>query len=342
MKKILVVDDSLVYRNAVKNALSKHSQHCEILLAKNGQEALDLIQSGTHQFDLIVLDIEMPILDGVETTRSVRLVDKKVPIIVFAAPTQVGAKKAMDALSLGANDFIKKFDLASKEGDLIQSELIPKIMSIIESPNLRPSNRPSISVKKNLNSIHDKMKRCELICIGSSTGGPDALRKLFSQFQHPLKVPVLMVQHMPPVFTKQFSLMLSKISGQNVCEAEQDMKMTKGHFYIAPGDYHMQYESGRISLNQSEKVCYVRPSFDVLVRSLSSFSKPICYIVLTGMGDDGAEAILTTKKKDDLVIIQNKESSVVWGMPGAIDARKLQDEECSLDEITGLVNLLKS
>jgi two-component system, chemotaxis family, protein-glutamate methylesterase/glutaminase len=342
MKKILLVDDSLVYRNAVKNALLKHCQQCDIHLAKNGQEALDIIKEGVHHFDLIVLDIEMPVLDGVETTRSIRIIDKKVPIIVFAAPTQVGAKKAMDALGLGANDFVKKFDLSVKESDLIQSELIPKIMSIVEVEKHHQVAKPQSETRVQSSSILERLRKCELICIGSSTGGPDAVRKIFANIKGPLRVPVMMVQHMPPVFTKQFSLMLSKISGLGVHEAENSMTLEKGNFYIAPGDYHMTLDGKSIKLNQEEKVCYVRPSYDVLIRSLSHFNRPICYIVLTGMGDDGAEAILANKKRDDIVIIQNKESCVVWGMPGAIHARNLHDVDSTLEEISTYINSFKA
>jgi two-component system, chemotaxis family, protein-glutamate methylesterase/glutaminase len=342
MKKILLVDDSLVYRSAVKNALIKHCSDCEVYIAKDGQEAFDLFNQGPNVFDLIVLDIEMPVLDGVETTRLIREKDKKIPLIVFAAPTQVGAKKAMDALSLGANEFVKKFDLNSKESDLIQVELIPKILSFLnkKSTHVRPQ---AIDKRRNdLSSLNEKLKKCELICIGSSTGGPDALRKIFQQLKSELKVPMLIVQHMPPVFTKQFSAMLAKISGLDVCEAEEEMKIEKSKVYLAPGNYHMTSKQGKISLHQGDKVCYVRPSFDVLIRSLQNQRAPICYIVLTGMGDDGAEALLACKKPGDVVLIQDKESSVVWGMPGAIDSKKLQDCDLTLDEIASLINIFKT
>lgn len=356
MKKVLVVDDSVVYRNAITKALKSNLEGLEVLQAKNGQEAVEMISGDGKSLSLVILDMEMPVLDGVETTKRIRQVNKSVPIIVFAAPTLVGAKKALEAIDSGANEFVKKFDPANAGAgtDVFKDELIPKISSFLKMKvsllTIKPLATPvSSSVPStlalNTGDLRRAIERCSLICIGSSTGGPDILRKVFAGLNVPLKVPVLMVQHMPPMFTTQFSLMLSKISGQEVVEATHGLTLEAGKFYLAPGDYHMTYQkkaSGvQLELNQGEKVCSVRPAFDVLLRSLKNYEKNILFIVMTGMGEDGARGIQEIKKRGDVVLIQDKESAVVWGMPGAVAELGLQDAILPGLEMSQMINILK-
>ncbi len=356
MKKVLVVDDSIVYRNAITKALKSNLEGLDILQAKNGQEAFDLISGSGQELSLVILDMEMPVLDGVETTKRIRQVNRTIPIVVFAAPTLVGAKKALEAIDSGANDFVKKFDPANagSGSDVFKDELVPKISSFLKMKSPAPAlksvtTQPEKKVVSKSSLAGAELKRaiekCSLICIGSSTGGPDILRKVFGGLTLPLKVPVLMVQHMPPMFTTQFSLMLSKISGQEVVEATHGMEVVAGKFYLAPGDYHMTYHkklSGvHLELNQGEKVCSVRPAFDVLLRSLKNYEKNILYIVMTGMGEDGARGIKEIKKTGDVVLIQDKESAVVWGMPGAVADLGLQDATLPGIEMSQMINYLK-
>ncbi len=356
MKKILVVDDSMVYRNAITKALKNHLEGLDIVQAKNGQEALDLVSTNGQELSIVILDMEMPVLDGVETTKKIRQINKQLPIVVFAAPTLVGAKKALEAIDSGANDFVKKFDPASANSgtDVFKDELVPKISSFLKlKSTLAPPKASSLSPLKKMSNagelnaleLKQAIEKCSLICIGSSTGGPDILRKVFAGLTSPLRVPVLMVQHMPPIFTTQFSLMLAKISGQEVFEATHGMKIEPGKFYLAPGDFHMTYHkrlSGvQLELNQGEKVCSVRPAFDVLLRSLKSYEKNILFIVMTGMGEDGARGIQEIKKNGDVVLIQDKETAVVWGMPGAVSELGLQDATLPGLEMSQMINYLK-
>lgn len=347
MKSILIVDDSLVYRNAVKKALKEHENEYEFVLAANGKQALDYVIEAEKTVSLIIIDIEMPEMDGVKATEEIRKISRDIPIIVFAAPTQVGAAKALEAIRLGANEFVKKFDLAQQNGDQIKDDLLPKVLSYLaksstSKASLSPKPKVSISAKI---ALEEKIKRCKMICIGASTGGPDVLRKIFSELKEPLKVPVMLVQHMPPVFTEQLANMCTKLSGQPVYEAKNTQMIESGSYYIAPGDFHMElFKEGtenRVKLQQNEKVCSVRPAYDVLVKSMQSFSGNILYIVLTGMGEDGANGIEFAKKNGDVVIIQDKESSVVWGMPGSIHAKNLQDYMCPASEIPHYIKLLK-
>lgn len=351
MNKILVVDDSLVYRNAVHKALKDQTLAYEFVLLSNGKEACEYVEKYGADISLIIIDIEMPLMDGVKATQEIRKHLKETPIIVFAAPTQVGATKALDAISLGANEFVKKFDLSAQNVDQIKEDLIPKVVSYLEKSSgkgLKSSSatipKPKVSISNKL-LIEDKIRNCSLICIGSSTGGPDVLRKIFGKLTEPLRVPVLLVQHMPPVFTEQLANMCAKLSGQKVYEAKNNQKLEKGCYYIAPGDYHMELKKNGLDYSlvthQGEKVCSVRPAYDVLLRSLNQFSGSILYIVLTGMGEDGANGIQEMKKSKDVVIVQDKASSVVWGMPGSVHDRGLHDLVASSDDVPHYINLLK-
>ena len=193
----------------------------------------------------------------------------------------------------------------------------------------------NIATYKNMNP--------SLILIGSSTGGPEALSKLFSKLSPSVKVPILIIQHMPPIFTTQLANMLDRISPVSVLEASDGDILRAGHCYIAPGDFHMTISEKdrvkKISLNQDPKVCYVRPAVDVTFKSAAQEIKgQILSIVLTGMGEDGADGVKSLKDKNCKVIIQDKSSCVVWGMPAAIAERELHDDIASIDQIAQLIN----
>lgn len=342
--KLLIVDDSFVYRNAVKKSFSEFEEEYDFLTAKDGMEAVELLKAHLTEIALVVMDIEMPVLDGVGATKAMRALSSSIPIIVFASPTMVGAKKALEAISLGANDFVKKFDQENQESDQIKDDLLPKIRSLLSFNKKIVPRTTKITPSASSRLLSEKIKNVSLICIGSSTGGPDLLRKIFSELKEPLKVPVLMVQHMPPMFTQQFAGMCSKISGQKVLECSQHEIVKPGVFYLAPGDFHMLVKKTNpleLELTQTEKVCSVRPAFDVLIRSLEKYSGSILYIVLTGMGEDGMKGLKTTKKTNDIVIVQDKESAVVWGMPGAVYEAGLADAMISGHEIPQYINYLK-
>jgi two-component system, chemotaxis family, protein-glutamate methylesterase/glutaminase len=342
--KILIVDDSIVYRSAIKRVLESLSIKATIQVASNGKIACDFLKSA--QFDVVVMDIEMPVMTGFEAISEIRKTDQITPIIVFAQDGNRGAQDAMKALDLGANEFVcKSVNVGNQEDNLehIKMELLPKLLSLVSNKlkkqkqvELPRSNFPDFG-RLDFSSVN-------LICIGSSTGGPDALRKVFLKLKDPPSVPVVMVQHMPPVFTQQFAGMLSKISGLDVREAKDGDRLQKGVFYIAPGDYHMLVKKNDtglyLHLNQEEKVCYVRPAFDVLLKSVANLGhlKPLV-ITLTGMGDDGTEGVCAIREKllGSIIAIQDKESSVVWGMPGAIFAKSYHHLMVNIEEVNHLI-----
>lgn len=341
--KVLIVDDSVVYRSAIKMALNESSLCESVDTANNGKDAIDKINK--NEYDIVTLDIEMPVMDGVEAIKEIRKINSDLPIIVFSAQNNHAASRALNALSNGASDVVKKIE---GNGDItenlkmIQSELLPRFRALVEK-----SKQPKSSFKLQKNTSKDYLKKSkpQFIGIGSSTGGPDTLKYIISKIQN-LHTPILIVQHMPPVFTTQLATSLNKITHYTVVEAQNNMTVQKDHIYIAPGDYHMRVvkaeEGYLIRLDQAEKVCFVRPAVDVLFESMARamHDRPLACLVLTGMGNDGAVGSKFIKDQGGTVLIQDEESSIVWGMPKAVFEIGVYDDILHLEEIPGIIDQL--
>jgi len=338
--KVLVVDDSLVFRSAISNALRSVDGIEVFKTVSNGKFAVETLKS-YPEIDLIIIDLEMPVMDGLTAIGEIRSFNTKVFIIVFSSATLKGAEKTMLALQNGANEFVTKpvsddeFTLVGSQESSISNELIPKVLAFkgrhhlltTENGISRTERKQNFSVKAG----------CDLIVIGSSTGGPDALAKIFRGITAPLKVPMLIVQHMPAMFTEKMAEMLGRISPVKVKEAKEGMSLEANCCYLAPGDYHMTVIDKTIHLDQSEKVCFVRPSVDVTLLSLKKSNLKVAILMLTGMGEDGANGCVELKQLGADIYIQDKESSVVWGMPGAV-YRDLPDSKIvHLDDMASLL-----
>lgn len=336
--RVLVVDDSVVFRSGISQALQGFDDIEVVGSAANGRIALQKIAQ--LKPDLIVLDLEMPELDGMGVITELRKSGSKVFIIVFSDQSEIGARKALAALSAGADDFIAK-SIVKAEGDsvgIMRSELVPKIRQFFRTTT--PSDRPQIKTPLVFRPKPTVLERPKLILIGSSTGGPEALRKIFSGIKSYQGPPILIVQHMPPVFTLQLAKLLSGVSGIPVHEAKDSDIIKQGNVYIAPGDFHVvfkKHENGeyKLLLTKTEKVKSVRPAADVLFKSVATeFEGPVWAFVLTGMGEDGLDGVKELKTKNTRVFIQDEASSIVWGMPGAIAKEGLQDKILNLDLIS--------
>jgi two-component system chemotaxis response regulator CheB len=347
--KIMIVDDSIVFRTAISQALEEVSEVEVFKTASNGKIAVDFLQS-YPQIDIVILDMEMPVMDGMETIKEIRKFNHDVSIIVFSGTTLQAAEKTIDALHFGADDFVPKIigegtiDASVK---MIQAELLPRITALMEKKEKvnKPLDVELEEAKKtgvlNINSlVNDMQRKPKLIVLGSSTGGPEALNTIFSKLNHELTVPILIAQHMPPVFTAKLAEMLNKLSPNTVQEAKQGERIKEGHVYIAPGDYHMEISRElTISLNKKEKVCFVRPSVDVLFESVSiNYNDQIMSIILTGMGEDGANGCEKLKDNNAYQFIQDEKSCIVWGMPGAVHERNIGAQEIDLYQIADLIN----
>jgi len=326
--KIVVVDDSIVFRSSIVSALSTTPEITVERSLVNGKLAVDFLKQNPN-IDLITLDMEMPVMDGMEAIREIRKFNKTVVIIVFSAYTQKGAEKTIEALNAGANDFVTKPEVAgggSEDGiKAIKDDLLPKILAFKERLSLKKSFNEVKSLKTPSDLAGSPVSYQvnlppQILLIGCSTGGPEALSQIFRAIKKNVNIPILIVQHMPPMFTQKLAEMLDKLSPIEVREAKEGDRLRPGLCLIAPGDFHMLVtKEGSIALTQSEKVCYVRPSVDVMFQSVfENFRGHTLAFILTGMGEDGAQGAKLLQNKSADIFIQDKETSVVWGMPGSV------------------------
>ncbi len=364
MIKVLIVDDSVVFRKILQEALSRHPRIRVVGSAVNGRDAIRQIP--TLRPHLLVLDVEMPEMDGLQTLDEIRRRRFDVGAIMFSTLTSKGADVTLEALSKGAFDFTPKptgQGAFSESVRRIEKELIPKILAFGESVRKRPApsgaqravspRTPAPAVKRRPEAkrmapaaparpvLRRLMHRPEAVVIGVSTGGPNALNSVIPQLPANFNLPILLVQHMPPVFTTQLARRLNDKSRLEVVEASDRMKIRPGTVYIAPGDYHMVVKEagGRmIRLNQDPPVNSCRPSVDVLFDSAAEvFGGRVLAVVMTGMGHDGLEGCRKLKAKGATVIVQNRETCVVWGMPRFVEEAGLADRVCPLENITSTI-----
>ncbi|CAN2039927.1 Protein-glutamate methylesterase/protein-glutamine glutaminase [Candidatus Magnetomoraceae bacterium gMMP-15] len=332
--RILVVDDSLLVRRLLSNVLSEQSGF-EITTASSGRIALDRISLNLP--DLIILDIEMPDINGLEMLKRIRKDHPALPVIMFSRLTERGASITMDALFLGANDYVTKpsaggVDQAKK---LVRETLIPKIKTFCFDKMVSKTAFPPVRVQ------HKKRKskqRAKIIAIGVSTGGPNALAKVLSCLPADFPTPIVIVQHMPPVFSKSLAERLSVKSSLIVKEAASDDELMPGRVFIAPGGFHMILKKKGaaviIQINQDPPVNNSRPSVDVLFQSVADIYGPYSLaVILTGMGHDGLKGCEYINAAGGQILAQDKASSSVWGMPGVVANAGLAHKILDLNKI---------
>lgn len=348
----MIVDDSIVYRSAISQALNDVPEVEVFKAVSNGKIAIDFLKQNPD-IDLITLDLEMPVMDGIETLKNIRAFNRDVNIIVFSSFTTRGAEKTIDALSAGADDFVPKVEGGNsieESIEMIKKELVQKIKAFASRTTKRSEVKKVIQQvgtaerQDTSSSLEDIVRsmtvKPKLVCIGCSTGGPEALSKIFKGLTKRPSYPILLVQHMPPMFTEKLASMLDKISPVDVIEAKEGMKVEDGKCYVAPGDYHMVIDRNMmIKLNQDEKVCFVRPAVDVLFESVAkNYNHQVLSIILTGMGEDGARGCRALSDKGAYQFIQDKESSIVWGMPGAVSRTGIDVKTLTLDSFSSLLD----
>lgn len=328
--RVLVVDDSVVIRRLLTNALSEDPQIEVVGTAANGILALQKI-SQTNP-DVVTLDVEMPEMDGIEALRQIRKQYPSLVVIMFSTLTRRGGEATMEALALGANDYATKpanVGALDRAIALLREELIPKLKQFFDFGLPHPALpkeviEHSLSQKTRLAEPLVKVSGPKrVLLIGSSTGGPAALSDVIPLLPADFPVPILVVQHMPPMFTKLLAERLQQKSKIKVDEAQEGMQVEAGHAYIAPGDYHLGFRRDSLkvycTLNQGPPENSCRPAVDVMFRAAqATFHGPAIAVVLTGMGQDGLRGVEALRPTGSYVIAQDEESSVVWGMPGAV------------------------
>jgi two-component system chemotaxis response regulator CheB len=336
--RVLIVDDSVVIRRLVAVELARDPAIEVAGCAPNGRIALARLPELCP--DLVILDIEMPVLNGLETLKALRKTYPKLPVIMFSSLTECGAAASLEALALGATDyFAKPTCVGGLEGSLrvIREELIPAIKAICAPPTRR---RPIVIALPHRGFAVPGTVR--VLAIGASTGGPNALAALFEQFPADFPVPIVVVQHMPPMFTKFLADRLSDRSPIRVVEAADGATLVPGMAWIAPGGHHMVVEADgpdhRLAIHQEPPENSCRPAVDVLLRSVArTFGPDSLTLILTGMGQDGLRGAVAIREAGGQVLAQDEASSVVWGMPGAVARAGLADAVLPLDAIAAEV-----
>ena len=338
--KVLVIDDSVLFRSQIQAALQSCSGLELLGAASNGKLGLEKMISLDP--DLCILDIEMPVMDGIETLKAMRDQRLRTKAIMFSSQSRAGADKTMEAMRLGALDFVPK-PLADgspvSPAEKIRDALLPKILSLFQPQLKQPDSiRPrSFFTWAGFSP--------SVLVIASSTGGPNALVEFFSAITEPLPFPVLVAQHMPPVFTASLAARIEASCGKRCKEGEHQERLMNDSIYIAPGNFHMSValheDVPRILLDQGPLRNYVRPCADFLLESAASvFGARTLGIVLTGMGRDGADGADKIKKLGGAVMIQNEASCIVFGMPGAVASAGLQDFSGTPVELAERLNQL--
>lgn len=353
MIKILIADDSAFMRRLLSDLFLQEPDFMVLDTASNGKDAINKIKH--LKPDLVTMDINMPIMDGLTALEHLMEEECKVPVVMISSLTKDGADATIKALSLGAVDFIEKVSGPISSITSIKDEILSKCRAAVNAnirksfmtPNRQQFINKDIPFKGNIKpmivSNHGNEK---LIAIGTSTGGPRALQQIITQLPGDLPCGVVIVQHMPAGFTKSLADRLNTLSQLDVKEAENNDIIGSGKVFIAPGNYHMtietQGESRVIRLNQNPPVASHRPAVDILFESVAKFGNKIIAVVLTGMGSDGAKGMQYIKKTGGYSIAEDKSTAVVYGMPKAVAELGLIDKVLPIDSIAAeLVQLAR-
>ncbi|MEI7848781.1 MAG: chemotaxis response regulator protein-glutamate methylesterase [Chloroflexota bacterium] len=319
--RVLVVDDSAFMRFSISQQLNEKPELLVVGTANDGKEAIRLIPE--LQPDVITLDVEMPHMDGLSTLRHI-MKNFPRPVIMFSSLTKDGAAETIQALMLGAVDFIAKPDnrLDIRQ---VMDDMTVKILSAAKAKVKPVALRQPIILPFNQSQSLDKPvspypKNAPIIFIGSSTGGPGALNEIIPALPANLAAPIVIVQHMPAGFTRSLSERLNAISPLKVKEAEPGDRLMLGQVLVAPGGFHMLWdENEKVALNQKPTVHGVRPSVDVTLTSLvQRYGKSVIAIILTGMGSDGTNGASLLRSQGGYVIAEHESTCVVWGMPRSV------------------------
>jgi two-component system chemotaxis response regulator CheB len=341
MIRVLVVDDSVVVRRMISDVLNADTRITVVATAPNGAIALQKLTQVNP--DLVLLDVEMPDMDGIETVARLRETFPRLPVIMCSSLTERGADVTLRALAAGATDYVTKPTAAVTQADRLdsfKSQLIEKVValghaSLLPAPPLlsrlpaSPSLAPVVRLGK---------EPISALCVGCSTGGPNALGELFRGLPSDLPVPIFIVQHMPPLFTRMLAERLAAASGVSVVEAEHGATVEPGRAYIAPGDNHLLVgrDGARVVtlLNKEPPENSCRPAVDVLFRSVARlYGAGVLACVMTGMGHDGARGSRNIVDAGGNVIVQSAETCVVPSMPGAVVAAGLADKVLPLSQL---------
>lgn len=326
--KVLVVEDSVIYRKSIARTIESLPDVDQVDTASNGAEGVKCFEKGHH--DIVTLDIEMPLMNGIEVLKKLKEKSPDVVVVMISSQTKTGASITIDALRMGAQDFILKqqaygMEMSTKE--LFLKEVKTKIGLALTSFKKKlsdPIATKTAPLRKKAPANITK-RGIDLVLIGISTGGPNALDKLFKSIDHQLNYSIAITQHMPPLFTNQLAKRLNDLSTVTVREAEEGMVLDKNMAVIAPGGKHLhlvkKLDQWICQLNDGPEVKFCKPSVDVMFESALKHLRrgQGLAMIMTGMGDDGKDGCAKLKEFDIPILTQTESSCVVYGMPKAVD-----------------------
>ncbi|WP_341250708.1 chemotaxis response regulator protein-glutamate methylesterase [Euzebya pacifica] len=355
--RVLVVDDSSLIRRLLLKILQLDPEVVVVGQASDGHEALAVAEQVAP--DLVVLDIEMPVMDGIEALEHLKRRYPSLPVIMFSTLTARGATATLDALTKGADDYVTK---PSNTGSFAQTaehvlaELTPRIKALVDRSRTRPMS-PALAPTTPLSSLTAPARsrassrtsfRPRVAVVAVSTGGPDALQTLVPLLPSSLPVPVLVTQHMPPLFTRLLADRLDGQAGVRVREGYDGAQPGPGEVWLAPGGFHMLLradDDGRVvlALDDGPPVQSCKPAANPMFASaVDLFDRQVIGVVLTGMGIDGLDGARRVQQAGGMVICQDEASSVVWGMPGAVHKAGLAEQVLPLEDIATTIGRVAS
>ena len=339
--RVMICDDSAVIRGAIGRMLESDAGVRIVARVANGRQAVAEVER--QQIDVVVLDIEMPEMDGMQALPLLLRADPGLRIIMASTLTTRGADVALRALRLGAADYIPKPSTAAIADDSFRRELVAKVKGLARlrrraaAPSAAMPAKPAVLTLRAASA-----QRPSLLAIGSSTGGPQALFALVQALGRAVPVPVVLTQHMPPAFTTLLAEHLGKLGGIACSEARDGEAIEPGRLYLAPGDRHLLIEgaTGRLRARLSDAPAenFCRPSVDPMLRSaVAACGGRVLVVMLTGMGHDGLAGTREVVAAGGAAIAQDEATSVVWGMPGAIAQAGLCHKVLPLPMLAGAV-----
>lgn len=347
--RVLVVDDSVVMRQLISRMLSSDNELEVVGFARNGLEAVAKVTQ--LKPDLVTLDVEMPDLDGIGALKLIKQQQPNTRVIMCSSLTARGASTTIDALMLGADDYVAKQrsgEMTQNAFDSLRVDLVGKVRYLFrlgsqEAPASARVTEQRVQPTSSLSTaaprlVSGQRPTPKIVAIGVSTGGPSALAALLPSFPATFPLPIVIVQHMPPVFTASLAERLTRLSQIRVLEASAGMTVVPGQALLAPGDFHLRLarkgSAVVTALDQGERENFCRPAVDVLFRSVAEvYSGAVIATILTGMGQDGLAGVRHLRSLGATVFAQDKDTSVVWGMPGAVAQANLTDAILPLQQI---------
>jgi two-component system chemotaxis response regulator CheB len=343
--RVFLVDDAAVVRRLVAHALNQDPALEVIGTAADGQMALARLPE--LRPDVVLLDLEMPVMDGLQTLVALRKTHPRLPVIMFSRFTQRGVEATVHALTLGADDYVPKPGDGTDVGRCIDELLIPKIKLLGRQNRDKETRRQGDGEKEKplARSLSPSLPvplspcpRVEVVVIGASTGGPNALAEILPAFPADWAIPLVIVQHMPPGFTARLAERLTEKSRLRVREGVAGEPIAAAQGWVAPGDHHLllrrESKAVRLALSQEPPVNSCRPAVDVLFPSAAAvYGLGVLAVILTGMGQDGLRGCECVRAAGGQVLVQDEPSSVVWSMPGAVARAGLADHILPLRQL---------